>query len=127
MAKLTIANVLSTVQILFFTLRKGKKIGKDDFGNIYYEAPARKGLPRTRRWVIYKDKPEASTIPPLWHGWLHHQSNDVPTNQKGSTPKWVKKHQPNLTGTQNAYKPKGHLTKGGKRAKATGDYEAWLP
>ena len=32
-----------------------------------------------------------------------------------------------MTGTENAYLPPGHTLEGGKRAKATGDYEAWRP
>ena len=32
-----------------------------------------------------------------------------------------------LTGTGAAYRPSGALEKGGKRAAATGDYEAWKP
>ena len=33
----------------------------------------------------------------------------------------------NLTGTGLAYRPPGHLKSGGRREKATGDYEAWKP
>ena len=33
----------------------------------------------------------------------------------------------NLTGTGDAYRPGGHEFKGGERASATGDYEAWSP
>ena len=32
-----------------------------------------------------------------------------------------------LTGTDQAYRPPGHTLKGGRRAKATGDYEPWTP
>jgi len=34
---------------------------------------------------------------------------------------------PNMTGTALAYRPPGALEKGGQRAAATGDYEAWAP
>lgn len=132
MSKLSILGVLSTVQIGIFTFgktlfRSGKKVGTDQFGNAYYEAPGRKGLPRTRRWVIYNGPSEASTIPPLWHGWMHYQTDVLPTSVPASNKKWVKEHVPNLTGTTKAYKPKGDASKGGKRAAATGDYEAWKP
>jgi NADH:ubiquinone oxidoreductase subunit len=40
---------------------------------------------------------------------------------------WQKPHQQNLTGSAGAYYPEGHILSGGKRAKATGDYEAWRP
>ena len=36
-------------------------------------------------------------------------------------------HQPNLTGTDAAYRPEGSLSKGGARPRATGDYQAWKP
>ena len=32
-----------------------------------------------------------------------------------------------MTGTALAYRPSGAMEKGGKRAPATGDYEAWTP
>jgi len=38
-----------------------------------------------------------------------------------------KTHQPNLTGTPDAYRPSGSLAKGGARPPATGDYQAWKP
>ena len=40
---------------------------------------------------------------------------------------WEKDHLPNLTGTIHAWKPKGAISRGGVRAKTTGDYEAWRP
>jgi len=40
---------------------------------------------------------------------------------------WQKPYQPNMTGTDRAYLPPGHTLEGGKRGKATGDYEAWRP
>jgi NADH:ubiquinone oxidoreductase subunit len=39
----------------------------------------------------------------------------------------MKEHRPNLTGTPLAYRPPGHTLKGGHRAPASGDYEAWKP
>ena len=40
---------------------------------------------------------------------------------------WEVDYTPNATGTVNAYRPQGALERGGKRAAATGDYEAWVP
>ena len=63
-----------------------------------------------------------------WFGWLHHQSDRVPESGEESFRRlWQKPHNPNLTGTAQAYRPPGHLLKGGQRDKATGDYEAWRP
>ncbi|MGH1456481.1 MAG: NADH:ubiquinone oxidoreductase subunit NDUFA12 [Alphaproteobacteria bacterium] len=121
--------VLSPAHISLFTATsRGKKIGKDQFENTYYEAPARKGYKRPRRWVMYKGRPEASAIPPEWHGWIHHQTDVIPSEDGESFRRdWQKPYEPNLTGTNKAYRPKGHILEGGKRNKATGDYEAWVP
>ncbi len=121
--------VLSPAHISLFTMTsRGKKIGTDVMGNKYFEAPARKGYNRPRRWVIYKGTPDASLVPPEWHGWLHYQTNTVPSEDgKSYRRNWQKPHQPNLTGTNQAYRPSGHILSGGEREKATGDYEAWTP
>lgn len=120
---------LSPVHINFKTFfSSAKKIGTDSFGNRYYEGKPIKGYSRPRRWVIYKGKPEATAIPPEWHGWIHHQTNVIPEEgEKSFRRKWQKPYTPNMTGTEKAYRPKGHILEGGKRAKATGDYEAWDP
>ena len=34
-----------------------------------------------RRWVIYNGYAEASTIPPSWHGWMHHTVDTPPTDE----------------------------------------------
>tara|TARA_R110001592_G_scaffold3525_18_gene20034 strand:- start:16261 stop:16656 length:396 start_codon:yes stop_codon:yes gene_type:complete len=121
--------VLSPAHISLFTLTsRGKKIGKDQAENVYYEAPARKGYKRPRRWVMYNGAPEATKVPPEWHGWIHHQTNTVPDESGESYRRpWQKPHRANMTGTNKAYRPPGHILSGGKREKATGDYEAWTP
>ncbi|MFM9864552.1 MAG: NADH-ubiquinone oxidoreductase subunit NDUFA12 family protein, partial [Micropepsaceae bacterium] len=80
-----------------------------------------------RRWVIYKNLAEASLVPAEWHGWLHHTVDDPPTIAPPNVKPWEKEHLPNLTGTAAAYRPPGSLLGDGKRAPATGDYEAWQP
>ncbi len=121
--------VMSPAYTLCFTLlSRGGKVGTDQFGNKYYEAKPRKGYKLTRRWVIYNGTPEASKVPPEWHGWLHHQLADIPIEQGPSLRHpWQKPHTPNLTGTTKAYRPPGHILMGGKRGKAIGDYEPWTP
>ena len=121
--------VLSPAHITFVTLVSGgKSVGTDPLGNKYYTRKARKGYNHERRWVIYKGAPEASSVPPEWHGWLHHQTDVLPGNNAASFRRpWQKPHEPNLTGTNQAYRPPGHILKGGQRDKATGDYEAWTP
>jgi len=103
----------------------GVKVGEDAFGNVYYRAKKRKRFGnREERWVLYNGEAEASRVPPEWHAWLHH-TTDAPI----ATPArpWIKPHQQNLTGTVEAYYPPGHDLRGGQRAKASGDYQAWTP
>lgn len=120
--------VLSPVHIHFVTLVTGARyVGADPSGNKYYTAKPRKGYKLDRRWVIYKGEPEASRVPPEWHGWLHHQTDVVPDAHLGYRRLWQKPHVANLTGTNAAYRPPGHILAGGRRDKATGDYEAWKP
>jgi NADH:ubiquinone oxidoreductase subunit len=110
-----------------FTWFSGSFVGEDSLGNRYFRErgqPSR-GLGRERRWVIYRGEPEASSVPPGWHAWLHHQSGEPP--KSGERHAWQREHAPNLTGTPMAYRPPGHVLQGGKRARATGDYEPWTP
>lgn len=111
-----------------FTWLNGEVVGADAYGNRYYRAKG--GAKRTdgkeRRWVIYNGEPEGSKVPPEWHAWLHHTAKEPP-KEGAKGPSWQKEHVPNLTGTLNAYRPSGHTYAGGKRARATGDYEPWTP
>ncbi len=122
-----ITSTLSTLYISLFTQLRGDKVGVDQFGNTYFKGKPRTGQKRERRWVIYNGKPEATKIPPEWHGWIHHQTDQVPQEDNPLRHKWQKAHIPNLTGTPYAYVPPGHELNKGKRPKATGDYEAWTP
>lgn len=123
-----IFGAISPVHIWFVTAVSGaKKIGTDSEGNCYYEAKARKGYNHPRRWVVYKGDPEPSRVPPEWHGWLHYQSDFVPTGENSYRRPWQKAPVANLSGTAEAYHPPGHLLSSGLRDTATGDYEAWVP
>lgn len=103
-----------------------QRVGEDGLGNIYYEGGSdTRGLPR--RWVIYNGQNDASRVPPEWFSWLHHQIDAVPDDALPAPRKWQKPAEPNLTGTRLAYRPSGALEAGGRRAAATGDYEAWAP
>lgn len=104
-----------------WTLRKGVKVGADDYGNVYYGE--RNGA---RRWVIYSDGAEASKVPPEWHGWLHHTVDDPP-DENYKPKEWQKPHLANMTGTGQAYRPAGSTLVSGERPAATGDYQPWTP
>lgn len=107
-------------------LRGKKRVGEDSLGNLYFEGGLDpNGIPR--RWVIYKGSNDASRIPPEWFSWLHHQIEGAPDESLPPVRVWEKPAEPNLTGTELAYRPPGALEKGGQRARATGDYEAWTP
>ncbi|MCB1651239.1 MAG: NADH:ubiquinone oxidoreductase subunit NDUFA12 [Alphaproteobacteria bacterium] len=128
MGLLSFLGVLSPAHISLFTATRGRHVGTDALGNKYFRAPPRPGYKRERRWVIYKGAPEASMVPPGWHGWLHYQSDDIPADDVPSFRRpWQKPHKPNMTGTTGAYRPSGHVLEGGQRPKVTGDYEAWSP
>ena len=117
---------MTTIVTLLTTWLHGRRVGKDASGNTYYEERAvSKG--RRRRWVVYRGTDEASSVPPLWHAWLHYTSDEPPGESAGQLLAWRKEHQPNVTGTAEAYRPPGHTLKGGRRDKATGDYEPWTP
>ena len=111
-----------TIGTWLFTKLKGRKVGRDEQGNVYYQSKDGK-----KRWVIYNGEVEASRIPPEWHLWLHKTSEEPPTIVPVKAKKWEKPHQPNLTGKKGAYYPPGSLERGGERAAADGDYEAWKP
>jgi len=107
--------------------RRASFVGKDEQGNQYFEEKRPSLDGRKRRWVIYHGLAEASRVPPDWHGWLHHTFEEPPTIAPLKKKAFEKPHRPNLTGTIHAYRPPGSLARGGERAPATGDYEAWKP
>jgi len=112
----------ATPGTLVTTWFSGMPVGQDGFGNRYYQSKEGK-----RRWVIYAGTVEASRVPPEWHGWLHHTFAKPPTEDPRRRMAWEKEYVPNLSGTPAAYHPEGSLWADGKRAPATGDYEAWRP
>ena len=138
LAEWTFANVLkaiftwwngATIGAAFHIKRRGVFVGQDDQGNRYYQAKDTRDSydGRKRRWVIFTGYSEASKVPPEWHGWLHHTFDDPPTIAPLKRQVWEKDHLPNMTGTVHAWRPKGAISQGGQRQKATGDYEAWRP
>jgi NADH:ubiquinone oxidoreductase subunit len=102
--------------------RNGRKAGSDEHGNVYYTA--KKG---DRRFVIYNGSNDASRVPPEWYAWLLHQLEGPPDEVLPPRPRFLKESTPNQTGTPNAYRPAGAIERGGLRAAASGDYEAWTP
>ncbi|MDP9195945.1 MAG: NADH:ubiquinone oxidoreductase subunit NDUFA12 [Pseudomonadota bacterium] len=119
------AGLLSDFYIRVFTWVKGERVGEDRAGNTYYRCRSRgRG---ERRWVLYRQKDDASLVPPGWHGWLHGgMDKPIPDDSPFHRP-WEKDHRPNMTGSAQAWYPPGHTLKGEQRPPATGDYEPWKP
>ncbi|PHS28647.1 MAG: NADH:ubiquinone oxidoreductase subunit NDUFA12 [Robiginitomaculum sp.] len=117
----------ATLGTLLTIAKHGRKVGEDEFGNIYYEEKKPGIYNQKRRWVTYKGYADGSRVPTEWHGWMHHTFDAPPTEAPLPRKAWEKDHQPNLTGTIYAWHPKGALANNGHRPHATGDYEAWTP
>ncbi|MCT6879903.1 MAG: NADH-ubiquinone oxidoreductase subunit NDUFA12 family protein [Commensalibacter sp.] len=120
---------MTTLGTRLHTMMKGRLVGKDADGRAYYESRKATRLGggelRHERWVLYNKGDDPSSVPPEWWLWLHHGS-DMPLPASMRKP-WQTPHQPNPSGTEKAYHPAGSDYEGGKRPKATGDYQTWFP
>jgi NADH:ubiquinone oxidoreductase subunit len=112
----------ATIGTALYSARKGVAVGSDDMGNRYYRSRDGK-----RRWVMYDGANDASRVSPDWHGWLHHTHEGEPDSYLPPVRGFESEAIANLTGTGAAYRPAGALEQGGRRARATGDYDAWSP
>ena len=118
----------ATVGTLLNSALHGEKVGTDAQGNAYFRKKPKQGEGGAeRRWVIYAGANDASRVPPEWHGWLHGSFDGIPESNLPPARIWEVDYTPNATGTATAYRPAGALERGGTRAAATGDYEAWSP
>tara|TARA_Y100000389_G_C17154477_1_gene361209 strand:+ start:37 stop:402 length:366 start_codon:yes stop_codon:yes gene_type:complete len=81
------------------TILYGKLVGTDSFGNKYYESKDGK------RWVIYSSEIDATKIPVEWFSWMHFTANKIERDHDLKKYEWQKPHQPNPTGTDEAYYP----------------------
>eukprot|EP00038_Savillea_parva_P007390 m.169850 g.169850 ORF g.169850 m.169850 type:complete len:128 (-) comp13153_c0_seq1:123-506(-) len=82
----------------------GTLIGKDEFGNKYYEDHSQ--VFGAHRWVDFA-APEwdASQVPPKWHAWMHKMTDNVPTDPQHDWQPSTAEYTPNQSGTQNEYVP----------------------
>ena len=106
-----------TLGTFLYTIVFGKLIGKDEFGNIYYQNK------NGKRWVIYNGEINASKITSDWFSWIHHTTNVVPDDNKKKKYAWQKPHKDNKTGTKESYRP----NRIGKNTKDFKKYENWNP
>jgi NADH:ubiquinone oxidoreductase subunit len=58
---------------------------------------------------------------------MHYRTDIPPTEDNYRPREWEKPHQPNLTGTPAAYRPRGSILTPESRPEVTGDYEPWTP
>jgi NADH:ubiquinone oxidoreductase subunit len=120
----------STFGMDLFTRRNGEKVGEDEYGNVYWRSRnGRKdpALGHERRWVIYNGEAEASRVPPGWAGWLAFTSDTAPSAESYKAREWEMPHRPNMTGTPDAWRPKGSTLGAGRRQASGADYDAWSP
>jgi NADH:ubiquinone oxidoreductase subunit len=111
-----------TLGTRFHTWRRGTLVGTDEAGNHYYVDRR-----NDRRWVIYAGTVDGSKVPPGWNAWIHHTSDEAPSEGAYQPRSWEKPHIPNQTGTALAYRPPGSILSAEKRPRVTGDYEPWKP
>jgi len=115
----------ATIGTAMWSALHGEQVGTDAAGNKYYRSKKNDGP--ERRWVIYAGVNDASRVPAEWHGWLHGSFDELPESRLPPPKIWEADYTPNATGSAAAYRPQGALERGGRRAAATGDYEAWTP
>lgn len=96
-------------------------VGTDSNDNKYYESKKADYLGKKKRYIIYAQSVEPSTVPPAWHMWLHYFTDTVPTDQ--TVFPWQKTRMPNPTGSKMAYDP----VCGEKRKHVSADYKKWQP
>lgn len=85
--------MLNRLKLLIYTHFIGKEVGRDSFGNTYFQHKTK----HTNRWVIYNGVNDPSKIPANWHVWLHSTHQAVP---ESNLPSWI----PNSTQTPFALK-----------------------
>ncbi|EGO01610.1 Ndufa12, NADH:ubiquinone oxidoreductase 17,2kD [Serpula lacrymans var. lacrymans S7.3] len=90
--------------------KAGTYVGKDQFGNRYYENlnPEDEILGR-HRWVDFAQHySNATQVPAEWHSWLSHIRQSPPPEDnviQNLSPVWQGPWIENLTGTRGAYRP----------------------
>jgi len=102
------ATIGTRLKTIFF----GKFVGKDSFGNKYYQN--KKG----KRWVVYKGEIDASKISTEWYSWIHYTKNKIENVHDFQKYEWQKPHQSNQTGTDNSYHPNKNNEKNNKKYKS---------
>ena len=116
--------LVNNLGTLIYTLFKGKEVGKDKLGNRYFIS---KNKP-FRKWVLYKNNKNPTTIPVNWQLWLTDDDYNSLPGEEGSNQKyaWEKNRIKNYTGTVNAYHPTKKLNEKQNTNKKL-KYKNWNP
>ncbi|KAJ1984749.1 hypothetical protein H4R33_004272 [Dimargaris cristalligena] len=84
-------------------VKGGLLIGRDRYGNEYYENLKEK-LNRDRWVVLARSDYDATQVPPEWHKWLHKLTDENPSNLPSRPYRWIVSHHvENMTGTTKAF------------------------
>lgn len=116
---------MGIIEKLFLFFNRAELISTDYYGNNYYLLREKDVFGRNVRYVQYLKISNASNVPPLWNGWLRY-TIDTETLKKEISkeqPKFVKFHQPDLTGTNVCYTPLQNLNENLKKSHS---YNSWL-
>ncbi len=111
-----------------YTFLFGNLVGYDMLGNRYYQRKSNNRTAnngRSERWVVYNGVIEASFIPPMWHSWLHHNTDDFPPD--GLTKPNKKEIEAARSRVGKKYFPPGHMSLDKKRAQKKRHYQSWSP
>ncbi|CDF39984.1 NADH:ubiquinone oxidoreductase [Chondrus crispus] len=102
-------------------------VGEDTFQNRYFED--RTETYGRDRWVEYVDErnPDSLKVEPEWHAWLHHNTDDAPSQHPLPRPVYEKPSSGNPTGTRDAYVPPHHRLSKKFDGNASEKYETWAP
>ena len=101
----------------FLSLISGKCVGKDNYGNSYYESRWVSKNGKQRRWVDYKSKTtDPSNVPAEWHGWLHSTDEITPNKLTINKFFWQTSHMAN-----------GIIKFDQKNKRDFKDYSSWNP
>lgn len=89
--------------------KSGNLMGKDQFGNRYFEnLNAEEEVPGRHRWVDFAQHDfNATQVPAEWHSWLSHIRKDPPPEDRvmqNLSPPWKAPWIENLTGTRGVYR-----------------------
>lgn len=103
------ASLSSSLTMQIGDTKAGVLVGKDRYGNKYFEN-LEEDLPLRTRWVDYKDKElDATQIDPGWHAWMSYMVDKPPSEDPlmafGKRPWESPETKVNMTLSRGAYKP----------------------